>query len=209
VKRLAWCALLALGCGGAPERVSLNEPTQVPTRKQYGQFLKRWTRHSHVINDFDDALDVNATLRSPEFRSAYASKYIVDYKIVPENRDRVRGEIMSEGADTYEFHVETQTHDYDINDLTSAKTVWRITLINDQGHELPPREVLPDKAKREVDVEFYPYATIFSRAWRLRFPRATADGTPLVGSETKTLTLRFAGPVGVVDLVWPLQPPQP
>jgi hypothetical protein len=157
--------------------------------------------------DFDDALDVNATLRSPEFRSAYAVKYIVDYKIVPESVERVRGEIMSDGADSYEFHVETQTHDYDINDLTSSKTVWRITLINDAGHELQPREVLPDRVKREVDVEFYPYATIFSRAWRIRFPRASADGTPLVGSDTKTLTLRFAGPVGVVDVVWALARP--
>jgi hypothetical protein len=207
VKRLAWCALVALGCGGAPARVSLNEPTQAPVRKDYGKLLKRWTRHGHVITDFDEALDVNATLRAPEFRSAYAVKYITDYKIVPESRERVRGEIMSDGADSYEFHVETQTHDYDINDLTSSKTVWRITLINDQGHELHPREVLPDRVKREVDTEFYPYATIFSRGWRIRFPRAGADGTPLVGSDTKTLTLRFAGPVGVVDLVWALQQP--
>lgn len=207
MKGLALCALVALGCGcGAVERVSLNEPTQVPTRKEYGKLLKRWTRHGHAIFDFDEALDATATMRSPEFRSAYAAKYIEDYKVVPESRDRVRGEIMSDGADFYEFHVETQTHDYDINDLTSAKTVWRISLIDDQGHETKPREVTPDKAKREVYAEFYPYATIFSRAWRLRFPRAHTDGTPIVGSDTKSLTLRFAGPVGVVDLTWAIAP---
>jgi hypothetical protein len=206
VKQLALCALVFWGCAGAEkERVSLNEPTQPVTRKDYGKLLKRWTRHGHVITDFDDALDVNATLRSPEFRGAYATKYIEDYKVVPESRERVRGEIMSEGADSFEFHVETQTHDYDINELTSAKTVWRVTLINDQGHEIAPREIIADRVKREVDMEFYPYATIFSRGWRLRFPRALADGTPFVASDAKSLTLRFAGPVGVVDLVWALQ----
>jgi hypothetical protein len=207
VKWLALCVLVALGCAGAArQRVSLNEPTQQMTLKDYEKYLKRWTRHGHVIHDFDDALDVNATLRSPEFRSAYAAKYLEDYKIVPESRERVRGEIMSDGADSYEFHVETQTHDYDINDLSGAKTVWRVTLIDDQGHELPPSQIVAGKVRREVDMAFYPYATIFSRGWRLRFPRARSDGTPLVGSDTKSLTLRFAGPVGVVDLVWLLQP---
>ena len=204
MKRLLVAALLASGCAAAP-RVSLDEPTTQFTRKDYGKQLERWTRHGHVIHDFDEALEVNATLRAPEFRGAYAAKYLADYQVVPESRDRVRGEIMSDGADSFEFHVETATHDYDINDLTGAKTVWRVTLIDDQGHEVSPREVLPDKVRRQVDMEFYPYATLFSRGWRLRFPRARADGTPLVASGTKSLTLRFAGPVGVVDLVWALQ----
>ena len=58
------------------------------------------------------------------------------------------------------------------------------------------------KERRQLDMEFYPYASEFSRGWTLRFPRARADGTPLVGGDTKSLTLRFAGPQGSVDLVW-------
>ena len=43
------------------------------------------------------------------------------YRIGTENQAHTRGEILSDGADTYEFHVETATHDYELNDLTSAK----------------------------------------------------------------------------------------
>ena len=62
-----------------------------------------------------------------------------------------------------------------------------------------------NKERRAVDTEFYPYASIFSRGWMLRFPRTRLDGSPLVGSDTKALTLRFAGPQGSVNLIWVLK----
>jgi hypothetical protein len=202
---LVVAALALAGCASAPVKVSLAEPSPPPTSKDYVDELKRWTRHAHLRNDFDQALDVDATLRSPEFRHAFAAKYIDIYKIGAENQTRVRGEILSDGADTYEFHVETATHDYALNDLTSAKTVWRVTLVDDQGHEVQPSKVTGLKERRALDEEFYPYASIFSRGWTMRFPRTRLDGSPLVGSDTKALTLRFAGPQGSVDLVWVLK----
>jgi hypothetical protein len=206
MKQVAWAALLCwLGCAHTPVRVSLAEPSPPPGAKQYVDQLKRWSRHGSIKSDFDETLGVDATLRSPEFRHAFAAKYIQIYKIGPENKERIRGEILSDGADTYEFHVETATHDYVLNDFTSAKTVWRVTLVDDQGHEVIPTEIRAIKERRELDMAFYPYASIFSRGWQVRFPRARADGAPLVGADTKSLTLRFAGPQGSVELVWALQ----
>jgi hypothetical protein len=203
MKQLALAAALWLvGCAGTPQRVSLADPAPPPTAKDYVDQLKRWTRHAHLRSDFDEALDVDATLRSPEFRHAFAAKYIEIYRIGAENQSRTRGEILSDGADSYEFHVETSTHDYALNDLTSAKTIWRVTLTNDQGNEVTPTAVVGVKERRQLDMEFYPYASIFSRGWTLRFPRARTDGSPLVTGDTKSLTLRFAGPQGSVDLVW-------
>ena len=205
MKLAALAAVLVAGCASAPIVVSLGEPSPPPTAKDYVDELKKWTRHAHLRNDFDQALDVDATLRSPEFREAYAAKYIEVYRIGTENQAHTRGEILSDGADSYEFHVETATHDYDLNDLTSAKSVWRVTLVDDEGHEVKPSLVRGVKERRAVDQEFYPYTSIFSRGWTLRFPRARLDGAPLVGGDTKALTLRFAGPQGSVDLVWVLK----
>ena len=143
-------------------------------------------------------------MRSPEFREAFAAKYIEVYRIGPENQAHTRGEILSDGADSYEFHVETATHEYALNDLTSQKTIWRVTLLDDEGHEVLPK-VTGLKERRALDQEFYPYVNIFSRGWTLRFPRTRLDGSPLVGTDTKALTLRFAGPQGSVDLVWVLK----
>jgi hypothetical protein len=198
-------ACLLIGCATTPIVVSLGEPTRPATANDYISILKRWSRHGNLRYDFDAALDVDATLRSPEFRDAYAAKYIQLYLIGEENRAHTRGEIMADGADSYEFHVETATHDYALNDLTSAKTVWRVTLVDDQGHEVQPTRVTGQKERRALDESFYPYVSTFSRGWTLRFPRTRADGTPLVGSDTKALTLRFAGPQGSVDLVWVLK----
>jgi hypothetical protein len=203
MKQLCALAALALfGCASVPPRVSLADPSPPPTAKEYVGQLKRWTRHANMRSDFDEALDVDATLRSPEFRAAYAAKYIEVYRIGAENQGRIRGELISDGADSYEFHIETTTHDYALNDLTSAKTVWRLTLLDDRGHEVSPTQVTPVRERRTLDAEFYPYLSIFSRGWQVRFPRARADGTPLVGSDTRSLTLRFAGPQGSVDLIW-------
>lgn len=193
------------GCAGTPTRVSLAEPAAPPTARDYVDQLKKWTRHAQIRSDFDEALDVDATLRSPEFRAAYAAKYVQIYRIPEESQARVRGELIADGADTYEFHVETATHDYNLNDLTSAKSVWRVSLLDDRQHEVTPLSVVAAKTRRQLDFEFYPYADIFSRGWTLRFPRTRADGTPLVSAETKSLTLRFAGPQGSADLVWVLK----
>jgi hypothetical protein len=208
MKQRALALLLApllSACASAPMKVSLAEPAHPVTAKDYVDALKTWTRHGHLRSDFDQALDVDATFRSPEFRDAYAAKYIALYRIGPENQAHTRGELLSDGADTYEFHVETATHDYVLNDLTSAKTVWRITLVDDQGHEVAPVRVTGLKERRALDQEFYPYTTVFSRGWTLRFPRTRADGSPVVGGDTRSLTLRFAGPQGSVDLVWALK----
>ena len=210
MKRLALALLLSgaatlSSCATTPMKVSLAEPSPPPTSKDYVDELKRWTRHAHLRSDFDQALDVDATFRSPEFREAYAAKYIDIYKVGDEHKARVRGEILSDGADTFEFHVETATHDYALNDLTTAKSIWRVTLVDDQGHEVTPKQVLALRERRALDVEFYPYSGVFSRGWTVRFPRTRADGTPLVGSDTRALTMRFAGPQGSVDLVWVLQ----
>ena len=205
MKLAAVVAVLVAGCASTPVVVSLGEPSPPPTSKDYVNQLKKWTRHAHLRNDFDQALDVDATLRSPEFREAFAAKYIEIYRIGSENQAHTRGEILSDGADSYEFHIETATHDYALNDLTSAKTVWRLTLVDDEGHEVQPTRVVGQKERRTLDEQFYPYVNIFSRGWTVRFPRTRIDGSPLVGGETKALTLRFAGPQGSVDLVWVLK----
>jgi hypothetical protein len=205
VKTRLLALLLLSSCAHAPVRVSLAEPQPPPTARDYVDQLKKWTRHGELFYDFDQVLQVDATLRAPEFRAAYADKYVQLYRIPPDSAASMRGQLLTDGADSYEFHVESATHDYVINELGGTRSIWRLALVDDSGHEVTPSEVLATKVRREVDLSFYPYANVFTRGWRLRFPRTRADGAPLVGAETKALTLRFSGPRGSIDLVWQLQ----
>jgi hypothetical protein len=197
--------LLLAGCASAPMRLSLGEPTPQPGAKQYVDMLKRWTRHGEMFQDFDAVLEVDATFRSPEFRYAYADKYLQVYRISHDTAEQVRAQLLAEGAETYELHIETSTHDYSLNDFATPRSIWRVALVDDHGHEVTPVEVIPSKLKRDLELTLYPYATVFSRGWKLRFPRKRPDGSPLVGPDTHSLTLRFAGPRGSVDLVWLLR----
>lgn len=210
MKRAFIALLLLAACHPASVRVSLLLPAHPPRAKEYVDQLKRWTRYGHVREDFDDTLSVHATLQSPEFRAAFAAKWIVVYKIPEPEATRVRAELVAEVADVWEFHIESAAHSFDVDNFIPLKKVWRVALVDDKGREVVPSEVRGEKTRREIVNEFYPergvYPGIFTRAWRIRFPRLLADGTQLVQPDTKTLTLQIAGPKGVTEMVWHLKP---
>lgn len=197
-----WLVALVLVTGCAKPAVSLKPPATPLSARAYVDVLKRFTRHGHVIDDFDETITVDVTLHGPEFRSAFAEKWIEVYKIGPDEAAQVREQLGAEVADTWELHLETSSHTWDVDNLIASKKVWRVALLDDKGREIAPREIKLDKTRREVIEVFYPYANIFSRSWKIRFPRTLPDGTPLVQPDTKSLTLRIAGPKGSMDLVW-------
>jgi hypothetical protein len=202
MKQLLLAALLAAGCREPPSRVSLDAVREAPPASWYVDELKKWTRHGHLIADFDDTLSVDATLHSPEFRAAYAEKWIAVYLLNTDEAARMRAQLNGQIADVWELHVETSAHVFEIADLSPKKSVWRVSLLDDQGRALQPLSIEAVKQRPETNSAFYPYASLFSRPWTVKFPRNLADGTPLVTPDTRWLTFRFAGPQGFVDLVW-------
>lgn len=192
------------GCSYGNKVVSLDPPAKAPSPKEYVDQVKRWTRHGDLRFDFDATMIADATFHAPEFHSAYISKYLDVYKVSEGAKAQVASTIPSY-PDSYEFHLETQAHTWEVNELKPPKSMWRITLIDDKGREVQSSEVKLETTRPEFLQTFYPYTGIFSRPWRVLFPRVLADGTPLVGPETKTLTMRIAGPVGAIDLVWRLK----
>ncbi len=198
------CLALVAGCAGNSKIVSLAEPAIAPPVKSYVDEIKAWSRHGDMLHDFDATIIVDATMHSPEFRAAYIGKYLDVYKVGDNTRELAVAGIPN-APDSYEFHVETQTHAWEINELKPPKSLWRITLIDDRGREVTASSVKLEKTRPEFLQIFYPYSNLWARPWRILFPRNLDDGTPLVTPETKTLTMRIAGPAGNVDLLWRLK----
>ena len=196
--------LLMAGCS-KPGVVSLSPPAQPLTAADYWKQINRWTRTGVVRSDFDSDLIIYATLHAAEFRSAFIAKNLDVFRVGSEQAPVERTRLQTEVADVWEFHVESATHRFEFNELGLKKMVWRIALVDDAGHEVSPIEVRPDRPRRSLEPMLYPYANDFSRGWRIRFAKTRLDGTPLVNDQTKSLTLRFAGPPGSTDLVWQLQ----
>ena len=199
----ALIGLAIVGCASTPPRVSLEPPAQAPPASAYVDELKKWTRHGHILADFDEALTVDATLMSPELAAAYASRWIKVYQLNETDAAAFRAKLESRVADVWELHIESSTHRADINEL-GPRGPWRITLVDDRDRAVTPIEVRLEKTPRDVSVEMFPYATIFSRPWTVRFPRLLPDGTALADS-AKWIALRIAGPAGHVDLKWVLR----
>ncbi len=202
---LAAGLLWLTACAG-PQHVSLAQPPSAPTSKQYLPMLERWTRRGDVRADFDETLIVAATFRSPEFREAFASHWIDVFRLLPSEAPTARDNITSDGAEFYEFHLETSTHRWELNDISSVRSTWRLALQADHQRAVVASSIEHSKARRELDVGFYPYANEFTRGWRVRFPKTLADGTPLIDGGTQLVTLRISGPAGSVDLDWLITP---
>ncbi len=196
---------LSLGACAGAQRVSLEPPAIAPTSQQYLPMLQRWTRRGDVRADFDETLIVAATLRSPEFRAAFAAHWIDVFRLLPSEAPTARDNLMSDGAQFWEFHLETSTHRWELNDISSVRSTWRLALQADHERAVVATTIDHSKARRELDVGFYPYANEFTRGWRVRFPKNLPDGSPLIDAKTRVVTLRLAGPEGSVDLDWQLQ----
>jgi hypothetical protein len=203
-RRSLLAVLLLCGCSYSNKVVSLAPSTAPVEPKRYVELLKRWSRHGDLRSDFDATMIVDATLFSPEFHAAYVAKYLDVYKVTPSARDAVAATIPLD-PDTYLFHVETQTHTWEVNELKPPKAIWRLSLLDDTGREALVREVKSENTRTEFLQVFYPYTQLFSKPWRVVFPKTLPDGSPLVGPETKSLTLRIAGPAGAVDVTWRLK----
>jgi hypothetical protein len=198
-------AVAVSGCHNWAKRtVSLAPPAVNPPAREYFDQLKKWSRYGHIQADFDDTLAVNSTLQSPEFAGAFAEKWIEVYKLNEPDAVRKRAEVLGEIADVWQFHMESATHKYEDNEFGNLRSPWRVALVDDRNRSVQPIEVKLDRGPRDVTTAFFPYATIFSRGWRVRFPRTLPDGTPLVGPDTKRLTFRISGPAGSLDMTWKL-----
>jgi hypothetical protein len=197
--------LLLAGCAGAPPKVSLAPSPAPPPAKRYVEELKRFSRHGHILSDLDETLTLDATLMAPEFVAAQAEKWIDLYKLNDVDGAALRAKRQAETADVWELHIESSGHRYEVNDFGPRLSPWRIRLVDEHDRAVAPIEVKSDRTPRDVVLAFYPYGTLFSRSWTVRFPRVLPDGTPLVGPDTRALIFRVSGPAGVVDLTWRLK----
>jgi hypothetical protein len=203
--RLALALLLA-GCATAPQYVSLAPPQAAVGMKQYVGEMEKFTRRGDSIFDFDTTLIVYATFHAPEFQDAFIAKYLDVYHVNANAQESVRGSLLESVAEGWVFHVETQSHTYELNELKPPKSVWRTTLVDDKGREVSPLGITNDNTRPEVLQAFYPYTNVFAHAWRIVFPKNLPDGSPLVTPDTKSLTMRIAGPPGHIELTWKMQP---
>ena len=192
---------LAAGCAASPE---VSRSARGATEESYQSVLKHWTRDGQMMHQVDTALEVGATYKSWEFRSAYVERRAALFKLPEARRLELEQTERAEHGKGHEFYVAAATHREQWNDLDRPESAWRVALVCDDRREVEPLRVHRHRKITVATQSFFPYTGTFSYGYALVFPRSLPDGTPVCGPGTRRMTLRFAGPLGTLQLAWDL-----
>ncbi len=165
-------------------------------KTEYATVTDSWTRTGKMREQYQEALTVAVTFKSPEWRAAFAKKNAHDRGLDGSARDQLIAQAKADDAGPLEFQMIVTTWDRRENDLDRGKrSVWRIRLLNEQGMEIEPLEIVRDKRPDYIIRAEFPEMGQFARAYVARFPRDKV-------TDTNHLRLQMSSPRGGVSLVW-------
>jgi len=187
------CALAA--CAAAPPPVDLSG-TWPARAGDYHDVTKEWTRRTVLRGHFQQTLELIATFRSPPWRAAAAARE-ASARGATDGTVESLARAAAEGD--YEISLVVTTYDRAENDLDrGARSSWKLALVDEQGTETPPIEVVRDRRPPDVIRAEVPEFGDFATAYVARFPRSAAA----LGPDAKRIKLRMWSSRGAVQLVW-------
>jgi hypothetical protein len=198
--RIAAFAFIALAACAESPSVRLDEvwPAQTPV---YDDTTIAWTRAAALHGQYQEALDLHALFKSPDWRAAHANRVADQRGLIGAARDQLFTQAKADMAGPYELELLVATWDRRENDLDRGKkSVWRVVLVDDQGHEIEPLEIVRDRRPIETLRAEFRDVSDFATAYVARFPRTTT----LLGPNVRAFRLRMSGERGAVELVWAL-----
>jgi hypothetical protein len=198
------CLALAMMVGCASPTVTLAEGPREYVATDYDSVLGRWTRTERLfsLSELETYLTATATFESWDFRWAYVVRYVQDYRLTVEQRKKLMDKALDETRQRHQFFVAIHGIERRYDDLTKPESAWIVRLIDDTGNETAPQEIVAIRRPNAIERSYFPYNTTFRQAFRIRFPRANADGRPTISPTAKWFGLRFAGAQGNSELVW-------
>jgi hypothetical protein len=201
MKRAGFFIALALAaCTPVPPPVHLTEDWPAKnTPLDYDDVTREWTRTGTLRGQYQEVMDLAVTFKSPEWRAAHALRDADHRGLMGEQRDQVIAQAQAEMAGPYEVELMITTWDRRENDLDRGKkSVWHVVLVDDQGKEIEPIEIVKDRRPTFTLRSEFPALGDFAVAYVARFPRQP----PLLGPNVRQLRLRISGERGGVEVAW-------
>lgn len=188
-------ALAAAGCAGSKRAEMANaEASKDVKPSEYSDALGSWTRESKVYAKLETRLIVNATYRSGAFREAYVDEYARRYLLASGERDDLRRRELNDAQTYHEFFFAAYTVESRWNDFSKRSSMWRLRLFDDKGASVEPLVVTRVKQDDPVLHAFYPYFSLWTRGYVVKFPR---EG---LSPDSKTLRLQLTSAIGAAEL---------
>ncbi len=190
--------VLLIGCGAANPAVTF-DPAWPEHPHDYRDATDTWTRSGTLRGQYQEVLDLTATIKSPEWRAAHADREAELRGLTGDQRAQFMTQAKAENEGPYEVELLVTTWDRREDDLDKGKrSVWHIALVDDAGHEVNDLEIVKDKRPRFTVRAEFPLFGDFATAYIARFPRTI----PLFGPNVHSLRLRMSSERGAVELMW-------
>lgn len=202
MRALATILVLALGAcaGGTPKKPLTAEwPTTVLDQDDYKDITKDWTRSAVLHGDYQEIMELAATMKTPEWRLVHAERDAKNRGLVGAAKDQRIAQAKADAEGPYEFELMVTTWDQRENDLDrGAKAAWRITLLDGTGKEIAPLEVARDRRQVNVIRSEFPALGDFAKGYIVKFPREAN----VLGPDVKQVRLRVSGERGGLEVTW-------
>src|SRR4029077_12935107 len=165
----------------------------------YDAITTAYTRHGTLRGQYQEVLGLEATLKSPDWRAAHAGRDATYRGLSGEARTQTCTQAQADEAGPYELELLVTTWDRRENDLDRGKkSVWHVVLVDEQGKEIEPLEIVKDKRPAFTVRAEFPALGDFAVPYIARFPRDEA----LLGPNARALKLRMSSERGGVELEW-------
>ena len=195
---IALVTMLAAACGAPSPPVTLRGDWP-PEVRDYDEVVRDLTRATVLHAQYQEVLELSATLKTPEWFAARAIKDAETRGLVEPARSQRLVQAQADAAGPYEVELLVTTWDRRENDLNRGKkSIWRVVLIDDLGNEIEPLEIVKDKRPTFTIRADFPLYGDFATAYIARFPRAK----PVLGPSVKQVRLRMSSPRGGAELAW-------
>jgi hypothetical protein len=201
--RLASFSIAALflvtACGSTAKPVQFSDewPSKVST---YDATSKSWTRRgllrASLANQGSQLVELYATFLSTEWRAAYVDRQTKLRKLSQGSRNSLEQDQKKIASEGYVVQVLVATYHPSHNDLHRDSSIWRLSLVDSNGNEIPATQVEKDRRPRELIAADFKNFGDFSEAYQVTFPR---DPGLLQGD---SFALRMGSSLGSVEVTW-------
>lgn len=198
---LLLCAAVA-ACAATPGPIALTE-TWPARAGDYEDVNAAWTRKAILRGEYQQALEIYATFRSPEWRAARAAHDVRMRKLEGAAADAVFAAARTAADGDYEVALVMTTYERSENDLHRGdRSVWRLALVDDAGLETPPTKIVRDQRPPEILRAEFPHLGDFATVYVATFPRTAS----VLHADARRVALRMWSARGSVELAWARSP---
>ena len=187
------------GCvSSAPPKVTFSD--EWPTRvAHFDAVTDGWTRTAKLRDGYEELLTVQATFKTPEWRAAHVAREVKFAQLNDAAATDLVAKEQAALADHYEVELLVTTWDRRENDLDRGeRSVWRVVLVDADGHDVQPLEIVRDNRSDGVLRAEFPAFDDFSKAYIARFPKTAR----VLGPGVDKVGLRISSSRGGIELTW-------